>query len=130
MFDHWTLKKRLTLTFAFVLLLAGALIGAALFNASRMRETVAWNTHTYKVLAEADQLLVHMLNIETGLRGFVAGGHDKFLEPVKTGEQGFQAAKEGLTQPHAVVGGQVGEHPAEAQPAQVLTEVPGPFEQP
>ena len=73
MFDHWTLKKRLTLTFATILLLAGALIAVALVNNARLRDTVNWNTHTHKVLAQSDSMLLNMVNIETGLRGFVAG---------------------------------------------------------
>ena len=40
MFDHWTLKKRLTLTFSAVLLLAGVLICVALVNAGKLRDTV------------------------------------------------------------------------------------------
>ena len=92
MFDHWTLKKRLTLTFATILALTGLLIGIALLNNGKLRETVNWNTHTYKVLAEADSMLLNMVNIETGLRGFVAGSDEKFLEPFKMGEQAFNLA--------------------------------------
>ena len=97
MFHHWTLKKRLTLTFVAILILAGGLIGVALVNIGKLRETVNWNTHTRKVLTEADSMLLNMVNIETGLRGFVAGGDEKFLDPFKSGEQAFalafQAAK-------------------------------------
>ena len=92
MFDHWTLKKRMTLTFAAILLLAGLLIGVALVNGTKLRDTVAWNTHTHKVLATSQAMLLNMVNIETGLRGFVAGGKDAFLEPYKAGEQAFAAA--------------------------------------
>ena len=92
MFDHWTLKKRLTLTFAAILLLAAALMGVALVNTAKLRESVQWNTHTYKVLSEADGMLLNMVNIETGLRGFVAGGDEKFLEPFIAGQKAFGTA--------------------------------------
>ena len=92
MFDHWALKKRLTLTFSAILMLAGALISFALFNANRLAETSRWNTHTYKVLQESERMLLNMVNIETGLRGFVAAGDEKFLEPFKMGEVAFGAA--------------------------------------
>ena len=92
MFENWTLKKRLTLTFAAILLLAGALIGVALVNNGKLRDTVKWNEHTYKVLSQADSMLLNMVNIETGLRGFVAGGSENFLEPFKAGEQAFGLA--------------------------------------
>ena len=92
MFHHWTLKKRLTLTFVAILILAGGLIGVALVNIGKLRDTVNWNTHTRKVLTEADSMLLNMVNIETGLRGFVAGGDEKFLDPFKSGEQAFALA--------------------------------------
>ncbi|MFY9460735.1 MAG: methyl-accepting chemotaxis protein [Aquabacterium commune] len=92
MFHHWSLKKRLTLTFAAILMLAVALIGVALVNTDKLRDTVNWNTHTRKVLAEADSMLLNMVNIETGLRGFVAGGQEKFLEPFTAGQQAFGLA--------------------------------------
>jgi len=92
MFTYWTLKKRLTLTFTTILLFAIVLIGVALINAARLRDTVNWNTHTHKVLAVSDSMLLNMVNIETGLRGFVVGGHEKFLEPFKAGEQAFGLA--------------------------------------
>ena len=92
MFDHWTLKKRLTLTFATILALTGLLIGIALANNGKLRETVTWNTHTYQVLAQSSSMLLNMVNIETGLRGFVAGSDEKFLEPFKAGEQAFALA--------------------------------------
>ena len=89
MFDHWTLKKKLVLTFAAVLAFAAVLIGVALVNTGKLLETVKWNTHTYRVLTESEKMLVSMVNIETGLRGFVASGDDRFLEPFKQGQQDF-----------------------------------------
>ena len=76
MFNQWTLKKKLVLTFAAILAFAGVLIGVALVNTSKLLETVRWNTHTHEVLTESEQLLLSMVNIETGLRGFVASGDD------------------------------------------------------
>jgi methyl-accepting chemotaxis protein len=92
MFTDLTLKKRLTLTFTSILAVVGVLFAVALVNTGKLRETIKWNTHTYNVLAQADSMLLNMVNIETGLRGFVAGGHEKFLEPFKAGEQAFGTA--------------------------------------
>jgi methyl-accepting chemotaxis protein len=85
----WTLKKKLVLTFAAILALAGSLIAVALVNTNRLLDTVKWNTHTYEVLSSAEQMLMGMVNIETGLRGFVASGDDKFLEPFRQGQEMF-----------------------------------------
>ena len=90
MFENWTLKKRLTLTFATILLIAVVLFSVAVVNIGKMREATGWNTHTYKVLAEGRGMLISMVNIETGLRGFVASGDEKFLEPLKAGQEEFK----------------------------------------
>jgi len=92
MFDHWTLKKRLTLTFAALLVVATALIAVALTSSARLRDAVHWNAHTYKVLNTAQDMLLNMVNIETGLRGFVAGGNENFLEPYNGGLKAFETA--------------------------------------
>lgn len=85
-----TLKKRLTLTFATILMTAATLFGAAVFNIGKMRDATDWNTHTYRVLDTGQSMLLNMVNIETGLRGFVASGDETFLEPLKAGETQFK----------------------------------------
>jgi methyl-accepting chemotaxis protein len=92
MTETWTLKKRLISTFAAILLIAGVLLAVAFVNIGNLRDTVKWNSHTHTVLAQSDSMLLNMVNIETGLRGFVAGGHEKFLEPFVAGEKAFVEA--------------------------------------
>lgn len=92
MFDQWTLKKKLFVTFALILLLSGSLMGFALININKLIDAVGWNTHTYKVMKAADTMLLNMVNIETGLRGFVASGDEKFLEPFNQGQKDFGTA--------------------------------------
>jgi methyl-accepting chemotaxis protein len=94
MFDAWTLKQRLVATFATILAIVGLLIGLALVNTGKLHETANWNTHTYRVLQESDGMLLNMVNIETGLRGFVASGDDQFLDPYKQGQKDFVSAFE------------------------------------
>ena len=91
MFAHWTLKKRLTTTFIAILGIAALLFTIAIVNIGKMRAATGWNTHTYKVLAAGEGMLLDMVNIETGLRGFVASGDESFLEPLRAGETGFKA---------------------------------------
>ena len=92
MFDNWTIKKKLVISFTAILLISGSLMGFALLNIHKLMDTVGWNTHTYKVMKAADAMLLNMVNIETGIRGFVAGGDEKFLEPFVSGQQAFSAA--------------------------------------
>jgi methyl-accepting chemotaxis protein len=90
--NQLTLKNKLIFTFASILLISGSLITFALFNINKLMDTVSWNTHTYKVLQESEAMLLNMVNIETGLRGYVASGDEKFLEPFVGGQQGFSTA--------------------------------------
>ena len=92
MFDNWTIKKKLVISFTAILLISGSLMGFALLNIHKLMDTVGWNTHTSKVMKAADAMLLNMVNIETGIRGFVAGGDEKFLEPFVSGQQAFSAA--------------------------------------
>jgi methyl-accepting chemotaxis protein len=89
MTNHWTLKKKLFLTFAAIVVLASTLIGIAVVSTMKLIDAVKWNNHTYAVLDQSQGMLLNMVNIETGLRGFVAGGDDKFLEPFTQGEKAF-----------------------------------------
>ncbi|WP_240998315.1 CHASE3 domain-containing protein, partial [Pseudomonas viridiflava] len=43
----------------------------------------------YKVLSEAQLALEQLINIETGMRGFVIASKDAFLEPLVMGEKRF-----------------------------------------
>jgi methyl-accepting chemotaxis protein len=90
--DQWTLKKKLSVAFAAILFFSGVLLTFATVNINKLMGTVGWNTHTYEVLDESEAMLLNMVNIETGLRGFVAGGDEKFLEPFKQGQMAFKAA--------------------------------------
>jgi len=92
MFDQWTLKKKLFVSFTAILLISGSLISFALINMHKLMDTVGWNTHTYEVMQESEAMLLNMVNIETGLRGFVASGDEKFLEPFTQGQKDFSAA--------------------------------------
>ena len=91
MLDRWTLKKRLVTTFVTILALAAVLISVGLVSTSQLIEKVKWNDHTHRVMQQSEGMLLSMVNIETGLRGFVAGGDEKFLEPLKKGQQDFRA---------------------------------------
>jgi methyl-accepting chemotaxis protein len=55
----------------------------------RLAEAEHWNTHTYKVLATGDDMLKSMINMETGTRGFLIAGEDKFLAPFTEGKKAF-----------------------------------------
>jgi methyl-accepting chemotaxis protein len=56
------------------------------------RSNARWTTHTHEVLALLDQVVIGMINQETGLRAFLLAGEDNFLEPYHLGATQFEAA--------------------------------------
>jgi methyl-accepting chemotaxis protein len=59
---------------------------------SRLAEADRWNVHTYKVLGIGDNMLKSMINMETGTRGFLIAGNERFLEPYIGGRKVFGEA--------------------------------------
>lgn len=60
------------------------LFGVAIFsfkNSEKFIASNAWVDHTNQVLNEFGQILVYSVDAETGARGFVVTGEDKYLEP-------------------------------------------------
>lgn len=56
----------------------------ALLNANH------WVTHTHKVIGEGEAVLSSMIDMETGMRGYLIAGKEEFLEPYNKGQKVFQ----------------------------------------
>jgi len=76
-----------------MLLIIGVLV---FFSINGLLNSNKWVEHTYKVLGKADLLLASMIDQETGMRGFVAGGDEEFLDPYKSGRKAFKHVIEDL----------------------------------
>ncbi|AYR23708.1 methyl-accepting chemotaxis protein [Herbaspirillum rubrisubalbicans] len=94
MFSSLTVGRKLGL--AFLVLVVVSLIGSSvsLFNFARLEEASGMNVHTYEVMGAADDMLLNMVNVETGIRGYVASGNEAFLDPYKIGRKNFRTAFE------------------------------------
>lgn len=57
-----------------------------------------WTAHTYEVLMEAESVLISLINIETGQRGYLLAGEENFLDPLREGEKAFQNSFESIKQ--------------------------------
>ncbi|MCE2660162.1 MAG: methyl-accepting chemotaxis protein [Rubrivivax sp.] len=75
--------------FSAVVLIFVAVVVTAGVVTNRLAEADRWNTHTYKVMSTGDEMLKSMINMETGTRGFLIAGDDKFLEPFVAGRKAF-----------------------------------------
>ncbi|MDA9556578.1 methyl-accepting chemotaxis protein [Vibrio sp.] len=59
-----------------------------LFSATETaRENERWVEHTFEVIDEIDVSLTHIIDMETGYRGFMLTGQDNFLEPYHSGNK-------------------------------------------
>ncbi len=85
-----SVARRLGVAFVSVILVFITVSAMALWSTAKLAEADRWNTHTYKVLGTADDMLKAMINMETGARGFGLAGEDRFLDPWNGGLQAFQ----------------------------------------
>ncbi|HSX84476.1 MAG TPA: methyl-accepting chemotaxis protein [Cellvibrio sp.] len=53
-------------------------------------ENSRWTQHTYKAIGHFDQILLSLVNMETGLRGYLLAGEEEFLEPYHSGEAEYK----------------------------------------
>ena len=93
----WTLARRLQASlFALLilLLLSGAVLVAVLRQADRALSNQA--SRTFPARLAASQLLVALVDQETGLRGYALTGDERFLTPYRKGLVDEQAVRERL----------------------------------
>jgi methyl-accepting chemotaxis protein len=81
-----SIGKKLILGFSVILIIAISIMGLSWSNINKIEETNDWNVHTYDVLAQLEHVLVAMVNMETGQRGFALTGNDDSLEPYNAGK--------------------------------------------
>jgi PAS domain S-box-containing protein len=72
---------------AFALLVLNAVV--ALYNVRTLRRTDALVTRAENTRAELAGLLADVTDAESGMRGFVIAGHEEFLAPFQSAEQGI-----------------------------------------
>ncbi|WP_156034906.1 CHASE3 domain-containing protein, partial [Pseudorhizobium marinum] len=83
---------KLVITFSVILLVGIAVNLISVNSSTHQQEATRWTEHTFRVLRAVDDMISGMVNQETGLRGYLLAGDEKFLEPQRAGEAQFQAA--------------------------------------
>ncbi|SFE04932.1 methyl-accepting chemotaxis protein [Paracidovorax konjaci] len=90
--SQWPLARRLALAFGGVIGIFLLVIGVAVSSQNRLKDAETMNTHTYRVLDGAQQMLLAMVNMETGARGYLLSGETAFLGPWNEGREAYAAA--------------------------------------
>jgi len=62
------------------------------FNITLFSETQAQVQHTMQVEMRNQDVLISLINMETGLRGYAVGGAETFLDPFNQGQAQFKSA--------------------------------------
>jgi methyl-accepting chemotaxis protein len=88
--QNLSIGRRLSLAFASVIGIFLLVGWAALHTASNLAAAEKWNDHTHAVLTTGEGMLSSMVNMDTGARGYLLAGEDRFLEPWNAGLQEFE----------------------------------------
>ncbi|MCJ7957839.1 MAG: methyl-accepting chemotaxis protein [Pseudomonas sp.] len=89
MFNKLSISQKLYLSFTAVVVLIGMLVASAYKGFEAVEDATTSNVHTYQVISAAQLALEQLINIETGMRGFVISSKDTFLDPLVAGEKRF-----------------------------------------
>jgi len=89
MFKNLKFQTRIILGNSVILLIM-AVVGLIVYlSVNSLIQNSNWVNHTRKVIAHGNDLVSDMVNMETGMRGYLVGGKDEFLEPYHKGKKDF-----------------------------------------
>lgn len=83
------MSQKLFFGFGMVTLLTLSVFFFAHKTLTDQHQAVEQNLHTYEVIREADGLLISLINMETGARGYAITGENRFMEPYNTGQTDY-----------------------------------------
>jgi PAS domain S-box-containing protein len=78
-------EKKIQVGFGIALVFLLLVAAAAGWSGQRHLETFRAVDHTHRVLSKLEEVLVDILNTETGARGFAISGDEVFLKPYESG---------------------------------------------
>jgi methyl-accepting chemotaxis protein len=92
LFSNMPISRKLLTVFSIMVLINVAVGTVTYQKVSFLRNAAGWTSHTHEVLARLDALVAAMVDQETGVRGYIISGDEKFLEPYRKGGDAFQNA--------------------------------------
>src|ERR1700733_11936744 len=91
-FADLPIARKLMVAFAAVIMISAASSFMVYEKIGFIQQSAGWTEHTYVVLENLDTALAAMVDQETGLRGYLLSGDDKFLDPYHKGGETYTAA--------------------------------------
>ena len=89
---HFKIGTQFIGGFALIIVTVNLVLGFALFAFWKLNEADALNRQATANMDSGQALLLAVVNMETGLRGFVGSGKEPFLEPYQSGGKQFGEA--------------------------------------
>lgn len=74
-------KKQVLIGFVITLIVALISAITSCLSVMSTRESDTWQSHSYEVITKMQELEVEITNTETGLRGFIITGNERYLKP-------------------------------------------------
>ncbi|MBN2866702.1 MAG: CHASE3 domain-containing protein [Thiotrichales bacterium] len=88
-FKNLKVGLKLALGFGVIVVLISTLSAISYSSIKSMIQTSGWVEHTHEVIRVGESLSASMVNMETGLRGFLVTGDETYLEPYYSGKKQF-----------------------------------------
>ncbi len=85
-------RRRLTLALALPLVLMSLLAASLIGQVNHLTSVMQWVNHTDQVIAQANYTERLLVDMETGLRGYLVTGNSEFLEPYQQGSSAIAGA--------------------------------------
>ncbi len=90
MLENLQLKWKLVLGFSIPLVMIVVISSVVYTSLGKLIQTSKWVNHTYEAIDIGKGIGTSLVNMETGLRGFLVSGKDEFLEPYTAGKKDFK----------------------------------------
>ena len=88
---NFKLRNKLLIGFAIPVVAIVAMATIVYGSVNSLLKANHWVDHTHKVIAEGKSILSSMVDMETGMRGYLLAGKDEFLNPYINGGNRFEA---------------------------------------
>ena len=79
----WNVGMKIAAGFALALAILVAIGAVSYQSTAKLTETATWVAHTYQVLEKLEGVLSGMKDAETGQRGYILTGEERYLEPYR-----------------------------------------------
>ena len=96
MLNQFKIGTKIALSFALGLGIFTTIAALAYRNTQQLIERSEWQTHTYEVLAELRALEIQLATAESGVRGYVIVGDQRYMSPYDDAVKGIDQTLEDL----------------------------------